>query len=264
MQNPQENFYHVVNTDPSLDEFFKNNSIKLRTSGHFEASFEKWRNTPAKHRKPCSPYVVFSPEKDQIWDSNISPKLFELDFLSGKLNYRVCRASNDASPLRKSLPQKRPVESKLIWDLCGGWGEDGLMMALWSHNVVSYESSPVVHLLAQRALEKFTHQQAPDIKIKRMHAKAEDALAKANQKPEVIYLDPMYPQTKSKALNQSEMRYLKPLANNSDNALRLLETSLNVATESVILKRPIKAEILLQSPTRSIEQGSTRYDIYNL
>jgi 16S rRNA (guanine1516-N2)-methyltransferase len=153
-----------------------------------------------------------------------------------------------------------------VWDLCGGWRVDALLMAHWGFEVQSFEKSPWVHLLSSRALERSEILVHRDLKLE-MHC--QDALEALESRtlvgapaPSIIYIDPMYPKTKSTALNQGEMRYLHYLSSEEDIAEDLLEKSLSVALERVIIKRPIKADEFARKASFQVEQGSTRYDVY--
>jgi 16S rRNA (guanine1516-N2)-methyltransferase len=228
-----------------------------------------WIDTPAKHRRQPSiplPILFFDSEQDWLWHPEISPSSFSLDFLDGALGYRLARAESDSSPLRKALPKARETANKIIWDLCGGWRVDALLMAHWNYKVYSFEKSPWVHLLSARAIKRSSLLSKKELELTLLCQNALEFIdSMPLTKPEVpsiIYIDPMYPQTKSTALNQSEMRYLHHISSNEDIAEELLEKSLPLALDRVIIKRPTKAAALSRACDMSIEQGSTRYDIY--
>lgn len=230
---------------------------------------EFWQKTPAKHRQPplsATPILCFDTESDWIWDPALSPKSFSLDYLDGPLGYRIARAESDSSPLRKSLPKSRDTTNKIVWDLCGGWRVDALLMAHWGFEVLSLEKSPWVHLFSERALARAQIVVQKELALKTICQDAIEffdshALIKPDL-PSIIYIDPMYPETDSKALNQIEMRFLHELSSSEDIAAELLEKSLPIALDRVIIKRPVKAPELERKPNFKVEQGSTRYDIY--
>lgn len=234
-----------------------------------EQKIKEFLDTPAKHRKEFTldlPILRFDLELDTIWDPKLSLKPFNLDYLDGPTGYRVARAESDSSPLRKALPRARDTSNKILWDLCGGWRVDALMMSHWGFHVHSFEKSPWVHLLSKRALDRSRLIPEKELPLELHLQDATEALDSLplTQKlpPSVIYIDPMFPETNSKALNQVDMRYLHHLSYPEDNALELLKHSLNLALDKVIIKRPHKTPYLLQKPHQQIEQGSTRYDIY--
>ncbi len=233
------------------------------------AARSTWESTPAKHRSTPSlelPIVYFDLEADWIWHPELSGKPFELDFLDGPLGYRIARADSDSSPLRKALPKARDTTNKHVWDLCGGWRVDALLMAHWGYEVLSFEKSPWVHLLSSRALHRSQIVAQKELLLEVKCQDATEALESipltGATPPSIIYIDPMYPKTGATALNQSDMRFLHYLSSSDDIAEFLLEKSLPIALDRVVIKRPVKAEEFARKPDFKIEQGSTRYDIY--
>ncbi|HEY3487658.1 MAG TPA: class I SAM-dependent methyltransferase, partial [Gammaproteobacteria bacterium] len=85
----------------------------------------------------------------------------------------------------------------------------------------------------------------------------------AEKYPDVIYMDPMYPQRGKSALVKKEMRYTRALVGEDADAGELLAIALNVARRRVVVKRPKGAETLTDlKPNTTIASKNTRYDIY--
>jgi 16S rRNA (guanine1516-N2)-methyltransferase len=83
--------------------------------------------------------------------------------------------------------------------------------------------------------------------------------------PDVIYIDPMYPERKKSALVKKDMQILQRLHGQDDNASALLDNALLYAKKRVVVKRPIQAEKLNEKiPNTCIKSKKTRYDIYTL
>ena len=81
--------------------------------------------------------------------------------------------------------------------------------------------------------------------------------------PQVVHLDPMFPHREKSALVKKEMRLFRELAGDDDDAPRLLEAALDVATHRVVVKRPRKAPpIAGPAPQHVIEGKTSRYDLY--
>lgn len=76
-------------------------------------------------------------------------------------------------------------------------------------------------------------------------------------KPDVVYLDPMYPHPENKkksALVKKEMRVFQSLVGADTDADGLLEPALKLAAKRVVVKRPDYAEWLDEKkPTMAIE-----------
>jgi 16S rRNA (guanine1516-N2)-methyltransferase len=82
-------------------------------------------------------------------------------------------------------------------------------------------------------------------------------------RPDVVYLDPMYPHRSKSALVKKEMRYARAIVGDDEEAPALLATALKTAKERVVVKRPRSAKPLAgPKPTVAIESKNTRYDIY--
>ena len=83
--------------------------------------------------------------------------------------------------------------------------------------------------------------------------------------PDVIYIDPMYPERKKSALVKKEMQILQRLHGEDDGNEQLLALALRYARKRVVVKRPINAEILSDiKPNTSVRSKKTRYDIYTI
>ena len=82
-------------------------------------------------------------------------------------------------------------------------------------------------------------------------------------RPDVIYIDPMYPERKKSALVKKDMQILQRLHLQDDDPAALLENAILVAKKRVVVKRPIQAEKLNDRiVSTSIKSKKTRYDVY--
>jgi 16S rRNA (guanine1516-N2)-methyltransferase len=86
-------------------------------------------------------------------------------------------------------------------------------------------------------------------------------LAEADR-PDVVFLDPMYPE-KKKALAKREMQMLQQLLGGpaSDDA-ELLEIARSIARRRVVVKRPPQAPPLAPAPHHVLETKLVRFDVY--
>lgn len=91
----------------------------------------------------------------------------------------------------------------------------------------------------------------------------EGLVAQADVPPQVIHLDPMFPHRDKSALVKKEMRLFRTLAGDDEDAPRLLEAALDVASHRVVVKRPRKAPPIAGPAPRHVLEGKTsRYDLY--
>jgi 16S rRNA (guanine1516-N2)-methyltransferase len=84
-----------------------------------------------------------------------------------------------------------------------------------------------------------------------------------HERPEVIYLDPMYPHRTKSSLVKKEMRILRVLAGDDQDAAGLLVAALACARKRVVVKRPrLAPRIEGQTPSTEITSKNSRYDVY--
>ena len=87
----------------------------------------------------------------------------------------------------------------------------------------------------------------------------------AEQRPQVVYVDPMFPHSEKSALVKKEMRVFRDIVGDDADSAELLETALQTATGRVVVKRPRKAPTIEgRAPSYQLEGKSSRYDIYAL
>ena len=83
--------------------------------------------------------------------------------------------------------------------------------------------------------------------------------------PDVIYLDPMFPERMKSALVKKEMRILHRLVGEDVDADQLLAIALKRARKRVVVKRPRLAPTLINvSPSFCVKGESIRYDVYSV
>lgn len=158
---------------------------------------------------------------------------------------------------------------KTVFDATAGLGSDSALIASWGFQVTACEQNEKVFKLLEDGLQRLKNSaienplfQTIAANLKLIHGNSIEQVQK--QKPEVIYLDPMYPDLKSSALPKKEMQLLRKLfldVDPKEETLKLLQTALDSATKRVVLKRPPAAEILLK-PSHSLEGKAVRFDVY--
>ncbi|MCM2282696.1 MAG: class I SAM-dependent methyltransferase, partial [Bdellovibrionaceae bacterium] len=162
-----------------------------------------------------------------------------------------------------------PRVSRTVVDATAGLGVDAFMMACLDCRVTSIERSPAVYELLvdgfRRAVED------PELGgwlpeyLRFVHADAEAYLASLSheERPDVVYLDPMYPHVDGKsALPKKEMQIFRKLLGPDTDSARVLERALHAATDRVVVKRPNEAPALLEGVTHAFVGKTARYDMY--
>jgi len=80
--------------------------------------------------------------------------------------------------------------------------------------------------------------------------------------PEVIYYDPMYPAKNKTALPSKEMQILRELIGVNEEEPEIIQKALSLNVKRVVVKRPLKANVILEKPKFQLSSKLVRYDIY--
>jgi len=92
-----------------------------------------------------------------------------------------------------------------------------------------------------------------------------DNINSKDAKPDVVYLDPMFPEKRKTAAVKKDMAAFHTLVGSDDDADALLPLALQAARYRVVVKRPRHAPHLDNcKPGMVLEGESTRFDIYPL
>lgn len=207
------------------------------------------------------------------------PGLFLIDYLHGNLGFRLKPERVLHEPLAKVIDHHA-----WVIDTTGGLGKDGLMLAMMGCKVWMCEAHPLLYPLIQDAIQRalidptlnalFTN---PD-KFQFFPEDAKNVLNKLillpkENRPDVVYLDPMFPMRKKSSLVKKEMQWLKaihdiPIDNFKDYVItpesELFQLAYAAAKKRVVVKRPAHAPNLVASPAPNFSKSfqSARFDVY--
>ena len=157
-----------------------------------------------------------------------------------------------------------------VWDATGGLGRDSFVLAGLGLNVHIFERHPAVYCLladglARALLHPDTAETASHLTLH--HADAAEympRLAAEIGRPQVVYLDPMYPERRKSAAVKKEMAFFHELVGTAQNDTALLDAALATATARVVVKRPRLGDFLCgRKPDYQYTGKSTRFDVYN-
>lgn len=192
---------------------------------------------------------------------------FYIDFLAGKLHHRRQHTSIRKELLAKAMGRKPSTQLHLV-DATAGLGRDSFILATLGFRITLLERSPIVFALLQDAMQRASqHGQLATI-LERMRLIQVDAThwlktMLPQQRPPIIYLDPMFPERKKSAAVKKDMAILQELLGNETDTLTLFEAALTCATERVVVKRPRLAMPLGNlAPHFSMHGKHSRFDIY--
>lgn len=191
---------------------------------------------------------------------NIKPLC--IDFLAGKVAFRQKHRLGQEWLIR-SLGGS-PQEIKVI-DATAGLGVDAFVMASYGYDVTMIEQSPILHALLQDGLYRLQQETDKFSNLKLINANSIDHLQALSSDlyPEVIYLDPMFPERKKTALVKKELRIVRDLVGDQHNDAELFSVAKSTAKNRVVVKRPTDAPTLTaEKPTFSYEGKTCRFDVY--
>jgi 16S rRNA (guanine1516-N2)-methyltransferase len=172
-------------------------------------------------------------------------------------------------PITRRQPLARAIGAKnhLVADATAGFGRDAWLIATLGFHVVAFERCPVIAVLLRDGLQRARASGAPATtsaeRVTLIDADARTALLGLHPKPDVVYLDPMFPPKRRKsAAARKEVRALRRLAGDDEDALELFEIASRCASDRVVVKRSDDAPPLIPRPTVSYAGKLVRYDVY--
>lgn len=190
------------------------------------------------------------------------------DFVTGALAHRRRYGGGRRQPLAKAVGLKSGA-SHFVLDATAGLGRDGFVLACLGCHVQMVERSPIIAALLRQGLQQAENDlQIGSMVRERLALIVADSriymstLAES-QRPDVVYLDPMYPHRSKTALVKKEMRLLRQLVGDDPDASDLLAVAQRCARQRVVVKRPRLAPVLKGSqPTMTVRSKNTRFDVY--
>lgn len=193
-----------------------------------------------------------------------------VDFTAGRADHRRRFGGGRGQLVAKACGLSKGVTPRVV-DATAGLGRDAFVLAGLGAQVLMLERVPAIFALLEDGLrraqgaEAEIYEIAERLQVRWADASSElaSAVAASGIDPQVIHLDPMFPHRDKSALVKKEMRVFRELAGDDDDAPRLLEAALDVATHRVAVKRPRKAPpITGPRPAHVIETRTSRYDLY--
>ncbi|CUR53672.1 Ribosomal RNA small subunit methyltransferase J [Serratia symbiotica] len=196
------------------------------------------------------------------------PKLgaIYVNFISGTLAYRrrLCTIHNEV--IAKAVGINKKITPYVV-DATGGLGRDAFILAALGCKVKIIERHAILAALLHDGLQR--GYQNIEIgswlrnRMKLIYADSIKLLVNLTPKPDVIYLDPMYPNKPKSALVKKEMQILKKIVTINNDEIELLTLSRKLATQRVVVKRPNYAKPLGNiSPNFTILTKNHHFDIY--
>ncbi len=222
--------------------------------------------TTADEERPGDLVLEVTPERVQLRAPGSGPVF--LDFAGGRVYRRRHEAGLYRTPLARALGVTR-TSAPFVFDATAGLGTDSALLVWMGCQVLAVERSPILAVLWRDALERFARA-APQVaaRLSFSEGDASELLrrigAAGEGRPDVVYLDPMFPPRSKSALVKKEMQVLHALHGESsdDESAALLTLARETATKRVVIKRPRGKPPLAPGVTHAHEGSTTRLDVY--
>lgn len=200
----------------------------------------------------------------QICGSKMLP--LRIDFSDSKIIKRIKNGDGRGEYIAKAIGiNKKPGLS--VIDATAGLGRDSFIMAALGAKVTMIERNPIIYSLVQDGLERALgddkiYEIAQCIKL--INADSIEMLTKLDR-PDVVYIDPMFPKRTKMASVKKEMQIFQALVKGDLDSTELLTAALSSAKYRVVVKRPPSAKPLSDTkPSFEVKGKAVRFDCYNI
>ena len=160
--------------------------------------------------------------------------------------------------LIKAAKIKGTEKTLTALDATAGLGEDSLLLAAAGYNVRLYEYDPVIAALLSDALKRA--KKIPELcdAVSRMELTVGDSIEGMKNTefpPDVILLDPMFPERQKSALVKKKFQVLHCLEKPCSDENELFNAALSAQPKKIVIKRPLKSAFLAGiKPSYSIRE----------
>ena len=252
-------------------------SLQVAIGGHESCPLSqleqlaKLLRLPLLEDAPAAEYLLYCGVNrlELLNSAEPNTKAIFVDFEAGKSRHRRLYGGGKGQDFSKALGLQKFPGATVI-DATAGLGGDSFVMATLGCNVTMLERNPIVQQLLGDGLARGDSSENSEVqaiatRLRLVQQQSIDYLESldADEFPQLIYLDPMFPQREKNALVKKEMRFFHDIVGKDEDSAELLEVALTRAIERVIVKRPAKAETLnARKPDFEIKGKTVRYDVY--
>ena len=216
-------------------------ALALQLGLRVDALAERKLLLPVRHQADARETIA--PETVVLWldDAGLGLQAIEkplpapvrVDFASDALRWRMAQGGGGGEAVVKACgikPVAAGAQRMRVLDATAGWGRDSWLLAHVGAEVQSCERSAIVQALLRDGLARATTtvQIAETAARIQLHeGSAQDVLLRlrdlpATERPETVYLDPMFPHRDKSALVKLDMRLFRQVVGSDDDADELL------------------------------------------
>ena len=210
----------------------------------------------------------FTPDFIELRDTS-SNSAIHVDFISGALQHRRKYGGGRGQTIARAIGFKQGSTAPSLIDATAGLGKDAFVFACLGCPVTLIERSPIIAKLVEDAIQRASDDEDfrrfIDHGFSLIQSNAIEYFTQLDEssRPDVVYLDPMYPERKKSASVKKNMQILQKLLGHDEDTDKLLEAALGCAKKRVVVKRPKGSESLsVHKPDISYQSKKTRYDTY--
>lgn len=205
-------------------------------------------------------------EANSLAKGAIRFKPLSVDFLKGAAAYRHGQNLTIKQPMAKAVGIKSGFRPD-IFDATAGLGYDAFVFAGLGCRVMLNERSLIIGALLEDGLERAALSKSEISEVISFMTlnigDAVTALGNLTIPVHTVYLDPMYPHSAKSALCKIEMRIIRDIVGDNEDAPDILHAALEKASNRVVVKRPKGAEYLANMrPSHETLMKNSRFDVY--
>lgn len=223
-----------------------------------------------KQHAPAGAALVLEPEGLGLYALDMPGSgAVRINLAEGALGWRLAQQRARQEMIVKACGLLKADHPLRVFDATAGLLRDASVLASAGAYVQVAERSPVIAALVEDGLQRATAYAEITELLSRLSFVPGDSLqllqdlAQAEQRPDVVCLDPMFPHRDKAALVKKEMRVFRAVVGEDADADALLVPALAAARKRVVVKRPRLAPWLAQAkPSLTMEGRSGRFDVY--
>ncbi|WP_367672462.1 class I SAM-dependent methyltransferase [Buchnera aphidicola] len=222
----------------------------------------KWKLKNQKHTKYS---LIIQPDCHLELKNNLEPK-FKNIYIN--LNYKKVQfyRNNKNLKIAKAIGIKKN-KKLIVLDATAGLGKDSFIFFSLGCKVFMIERNPVLAALLNDGLERgYKDKKIGNLlkkNIKLIHTSKITTLLLEKIKPDVVYLDPMFPKIKKTSLSKKNIRIIRDLVGNDNDSDILFQKFQSLMIKKIVVKRPRYANHLGNKiPKHIIKTKKHRFDIY--
>lgn len=190
-----------------------------------------------------------------------------VDFVTGSTAFRKRSANQRRQLIARAIGLQKGTCT--LFDATAGLGRDMFLFACLGCSVTAVERSPILSALLRDGLARAAESNVTGLRaiVDRIALLSGDSCGVLHNlpqeaRPDVVYIDPMYPSSPKSALAKKEMRVCRRLVGDDDDATALLAVARKVANRRVVVKRHRHAAPLAPDASVTYKGTVVRYDAY--